>query len=523
MPALPDGELLAAPETGVDFSTLLSEGKDATATDTLPAATPAPSAAAEPGEVAPAPLTRMATRALLSHREADASDAPEIPADNAPPAQTLWPMASVGVEATEAEPASETLPNPSAPKRAHERAKNDDDPSTTALSPLVLVQPPVSPDAAGEIREGNVLEPSDATHLDAAREGRGAPSSPGELPEAKPADAEPSARGSRELVEAPQAGSVERGARDVAQGSPLDVAQPTRVVARSTSETEPRVANQADESPVNSLTNLPEADGAQASDNVHVSVSARRPAAEVEKFAAPAPRGSAEQNFALGVTNKKSQAATLEKVEEVPQTLGTAVAKPKFIMPTARSASLAAAPEFHVSDSSNMIFSAGAANGVAEAPPMPAMTAHRAVEAVFMAVDQVSAERHGSVVTLQFSVGGSDLAVRVQMRGDEVHTTFRTESPELRAVLAHEWTATAASFHGEGVRLAEPVFTAANANAFSFERDGSPPRQGHPQPWQEFAPAPRERSPRGSANHNATVSPRSIAPRSSGRRLETFA
>jgi hypothetical protein len=99
----------------------------------------------------------------------------------------------------------------------------------------------------------------------------------------------------------------------------------------------------------------------------------------------------------------------------------------------------------------------------------PSVVAHRAVDAVMTAVERFSTgDRHA--VQLQFSVGGADLAVRVEMRGDEVHTTFRTDSPELRSALAHEWQATTSDTADLSVRIATPVFSSndsANFSAFS--------------------------------------------------------
>jgi len=84
-------------------------------------------------------------------------------------------------------------------------------------------------------------------------------------------------------------------------------------------------------------------------------------------------------------------------------------------------------------------------------------TAHRAVEAVLEAVHQAGVREHPAV-TLKFSVGGSDLAVQVEWRGEAVRATFRTESPELRHALAQEWGTAVAALPAGGLRWAEPVF-----------------------------------------------------------------
>ncbi len=96
----------------------------------------------------------------------------------------------------------------------------------------------------------------------------------------------------------------------------------------------------------------------------------------------------------------------------------------------------------------------------------PTAVAHRAVDAVLTAVERFSAgDRH--TVQMQFSVGGTDLSVRVELRGDEVRTTFRTDSPELRSALAHEWQAAGSVAADRPVRLAPPVFSSNDSTAFS--------------------------------------------------------
>lgn len=99
----------------------------------------------------------------------------------------------------------------------------------------------------------------------------------------------------------------------------------------------------------------------------------------------------------------------------------------------------------------------------------PSVVGQRAVDAVMTAVERFSAgDRHA--VQLQFSVGGADLAVRVELRGEEVRTTFRTDSPELRSALAHEWQASTPDNADRSVRIAAPVFASnesANFTAFS--------------------------------------------------------
>jgi hypothetical protein len=119
-----------------------------------------------------------------------------------------------------------------------------------------------------------------------------------------------------------------------------------------------------------------------------------------------------------------------------------------------------------------------------EAPPQPASlpqsvaltsTAHRAVEAVLSVTDRFAAREQHSV-NLQFSVAGSDLNVRVELRAGEVHTTFRTDSSELRAALSGEWhTMTTQGNSDRSTRLAPPVFTASEQSGTSFSGGNASP------------------------------------------------
>lgn len=102
------------------------------------------------------------------------------------------------------------------------------------------------------------------------------------------------------------------------------------------------------------------------------------------------------------------------------------------------------------------------AGGVANAKSAEAdaALAHRAVEAVEAVVDAQVVSRLQPVpsVALRFRVGEQDLAVRIELRAGEVHTEFRTDSPELRQAVAQEWRAMTTRTDVPA-RMLEPVFT----------------------------------------------------------------
>lgn len=139
-----------------------------------------------------------------------------------------------------------------------------------------------------------------------------------------------------------------------------------------------------------------------------------------------------------------------------------------------------------------------AATSPAESTPVVAVPesalAHRAVETILNVVDaQRSREAEAPVVNLHFKFAGEDLAVRVQLRGGEVHTQFRTDSSELRAALANEWRAVAGQGSESGVRLIEPVFAGSGAsgqNGFGSAPHGQFSSQQHAQQQQQQAQGP---------------------------------
>ncbi|WP_414661685.1 hypothetical protein [Horticoccus sp. 23ND18S-11] len=99
-------------------------------------------------------------------------------------------------------------------------------------------------------------------------------------------------------------------------------------------------------------------------------------------------------------------------------------------------------------------------------------SAHEAVEVVLQAARQAES-REQKWVSLQFRVGDADLSVRVELRADQVRTTFRTDSAELRNALSHEWQSVSASSSSgdRHIRIAPAVFTSSDQSA---THDGSP-------------------------------------------------
>ncbi|MFI5337003.1 MAG: hypothetical protein ACHQ5A_09475 [Opitutales bacterium] len=201
-----------------------------------------------------------------------------------------------------------------------------------------------------------------------------------------------------------------------------------------------------------------------------------------ENSAAGQPDLTLSANLPLDPAEKQILSVDGKQVGIAASSTGIAVAQADRSMFTpsfnrSRAASAFAEPVAVRSALVEMI-SAPAASATAPAPAAPgataalAATARQAVETVLTLVDGQSARaEQGGVVNLNFKFGQDDLAVRVQMRGGEIQTQFRTDSPELRSALATEWRAVAgASASGAGaLHLAEPEFVSATGGAGGFQ------------------------------------------------------
>jgi hypothetical protein len=113
--------------------------------------------------------------------------------------------------------------------------------------------------------------------------------------------------------------------------------------------------------------------------------------------------------------------------------------------------------------------------------PEALSTARDAVKLVQQAAEQVSSRDQKSV-NLQFSVGGAELTVRVELHANEVRTTFRTDSSELRAALSQEWQSVASSSSSgdRGIRIVPAVFTSSDQSTLnSSSGDASHQRNPH--------------------------------------------
>lgn len=219
--------------------------------------------------------------------------------------------------------------------------------------------------------------------------------------------------------------------------------------------------------------------------------------------------------------------------------LGTGVAKSDTVMFDRSAATPIAHPAFEYApvavEASSAVGSVASAAefrpGSAEAPGQttPVSDAHHAVEVVLHTIDRV-AEREQTSVKLELSVGDAELEVRVQRHADEIRTTFRTDSSELRDALSQEWHAITAASADRGVRLAPPVFSADDSTApDSSSREGSAQQEQRSPRQDETAARPSAAHPRGTTTSASATTPdhapvsRPLAPAGTAHRLNFFA
>ena len=228
-----------------------------------------------------------------------------------------------------------------------------------------------------------------------------------------------------------------------------------------------------------------------------------------EKSAVSRPPGGSEQSEQMNDVVKSFVTTDEPLFAARHSSAGTEVAKPDATMPAPHFSSptqqlkndaapaLVAAPSGLAErvESHNVL--ALALDGVS--------SAHEAVEVVLRTADRLSSLVHKSV-RLEFAVGGEKLDVRVELRANEVLTTFHTESAELRTALASEWQGVTASA-GQGertLRILPAQFGSSEqdaANSFSGDassRHREPQHQAQPDASLLFGSGVRGRSGRGS-------------------------
>lgn len=224
-------------------------------------------------------------------------------------------------------------------------------------------------------------------------------------------------------------------------------------------------------------------------------------------------------------TKKDSLVSEDELVADTSSSLGINAAKTESLMPpfATLSASVPASTARDVTVSPVQTFDSMLPES-GEAIPELTQAARRSIDSIMDVAQHFAADKRA--VTLQFSVSGVDLGVRVELRNDGVHTTFRTDSPELRAALAQEWQSVTTGQPDRSSRFVDPVFTSNSSGGFTGQESGTMDQRGsHPRPEARFTEdlAALHRAPVDeTAEASATPAERTV-PSSTPGRLHTFA
>jgi hypothetical protein len=207
-----------------------------------------------------------------------------------------------------------------------------------------------------------------------------------------------------------------------------------------------------------------------------------------EKIAGQGTNAGAAPASIAKASDKKILNSDGKQVTDPSASVGIAVAKVAPAMPTSAQtdrlppAVMASAPVSTVSAFSN------AGQGETQGAVSQQGVAQRAVDAAISAAESLNTGSN-QAVNMQFSVGNADLSLRVEMRNGEIHTTFRTDSADLRLDLAHEWQSSNPGSGSGSVRLAEPVFTSSNSQASMAAGENASQQRGGQRPSDSPQPA----------------------------------
>jgi len=223
------------------------------------------------------------------------------------------------------------------------------------------------------------------------------------------------------------------------------------------------------------------------------------PAPDVEKIAARPSDSSGPADGNNDADKKEFLTAGDKSVTTASSSVGIGVAQVSANMssaPSNRPKTVAAALSAPI-----VSVTAQPVTAASSATPVPVATVRETMAAVVSAVDALErgAGAGSRSVDLQFSVGTEKLGLHVELRDGVLHTTFRTDSPELRGALTAEWHAVVPESVGRQVTVAQPVFSAAStggsspdalpatANNAGFGSLGGDARQSRNQPTPEPA------------------------------------
>jgi len=226
-----------------------------------------------------------------------------------------------------------------------------------------------------------------------------------------------------------------------------------------------------------------------------ISAASRPNSTPAEKIAAPGlavrVNASTEVNPSFVAGEKKTVIADGEEVSQAVEKIGTSAANREFPMlsPDANKPSAEVFPVSSPVVSTEGMPAAISADKVGPAASAAAQ-APRLVQEIHAIADRVS-QVTPHAVEMRFDFSANDrLAVRVEYRDGTVHTTFMTDSSQVREAVSHEWQGQAVG-EPRSYRLAEPVFssTTSSGQQFSSSSGGSGQQRAFDQSSQFSAPS----------------------------------
>jgi hypothetical protein len=264
-------------------------------------------------------------------------------------------------------------------------------------------------------------------------------------------------------------------------------------------------------------------------ENVMPAADFRAPSSGQEKIAAPSVASRVEAVSGVNTSNeveeKKSLSVDAKKLKTAPVQVGTRGANREISMPYSaanKPSSAEFTPTQVVATSAGI--QAGTTAPVAETSAPIAVQAPRLVEEIRAIADRISVIDRNSV-EVRFDFSDSErLSVRVEYRDGTIHTTFRTDSSQLRDVISHEWQAQAVAAEQRSYRVADPVFNAPDTKQQSFSslEDGSGRHRAFEQHAQSAAPSFAGHG-RGAGSASTAAAPSPAARTETSRHLHTFA
>jgi hypothetical protein len=252
-----------------------------------------------------------------------------------------------------------------------------------------------------------------------------------------------------------------------------------------------------------------------------------------EKIAAPGQSDRAE--VASGVNSpskaeeKKSLVADSKKVSSSGRDVGTSIANRGIPMPYSAANKTPAVEQtaFTHTEAAGVTQTGGTA-AADETSAAAAVQAPRLIQEIRTIADRISSIDRNTV-EVRFDFSESDrLSVRVEYRDGTVHTTFKTDSNQLREAISHEWQVQTAASESRAYRMADPVFTS-NSTALSsqdFSSLGNGSGQSRSSYEQQGGPGfslPGRSSSLASSSSSAPVAPASVVRPETSRHLHTFA